>query len=84
MSSPNQTSDLKRKAIKRTFGKKPHEIRAQALRAKIIGEPKNMIQTIQQMQDNQTIQRTNVVLSAWTNYCRTSWIYRLLERFGLR
>jgi hypothetical protein len=25
-----------------------------------------------------------VILNAWRNYCRTSLIYRILERIGLR
>jgi len=28
--------------------------------------------------------KAEVILNAWKNYCRTSWIYRLLERLGLR
>jgi len=28
--------------------------------------------------------RRDVVLSAWKNYCRESWLYRVLEFIGLR
>ena len=28
--------------------------------------------------------KAEAVLNAWKNYCRTSFIYRILERIGLR
>tara|TARA_R100000963_G_C4560122_1_gene49327 strand:+ start:307 stop:507 length:201 start_codon:yes stop_codon:yes gene_type:complete len=28
--------------------------------------------------------KRDVVLSAWKNYCRESWLYRVLEFIGLR
>jgi len=28
--------------------------------------------------------KAEVILNAWKNYCRTSWIYRVLEYFGFR
>ena len=28
--------------------------------------------------------KAEVILNAWKNYCRTSWIYRFLERLGLK
>lgn len=80
----NQPQSLKRLAIERSIGKTPREITIQVMRSKFIGEPKSVTQTLQQMRDNQTIQRTNVVLCAWKNYCRESLIYRILEKIGLR
>tara|TARA_R110002051_G_scaffold301650_1_gene369604 strand:- start:215 stop:358 length:144 start_codon:yes stop_codon:yes gene_type:complete len=28
--------------------------------------------------------KAEAILNAWRNYCRTSFIYRILERIGLR
>lgn len=32
----------------------------------------------------ENIIKADAILSAWLNYCRESWIYRILEFFGLR
>ena len=42
-----------------------------------------MIVSDNKLSQNQQEYR-KVVMSAWKNYCRTSWIYRILEFVGLR
>ena len=65
------------------------EIMSTICEAKINGAPPALIQHMQQILDlsprgSRSLEIKETVLSAWTNYCRTSWIYRLLERFGFR
>ena len=79
----------KEDAIDMCAGKTPAEIMSIICEAKINGAPPLLIQQLQQMLDLSTeeshaIERKETVLSAWVNYCRTSWVYRLLERFGFR
>ena len=74
-------------AIDMCVGKTPAEIMSIICEAKINGAPYELIQQLQQILDASmkiSITRTDTILSAWTNYCRTSWAYRLLERFGFR
>ncbi len=39
---------------------------------------------IKQKKRNEITLKPVVVMSAWRNYCRESWLYRFLERIGLR
>ena len=79
----------KEDAIDMCAGKTPDEIMSIICEAKINKASPLLIQQLQQMLDLSTeeshaIERKETVLSAWVNYCRTSWVYRLLERFGFR
>ncbi len=79
----------KTQAIDMCVGKTPAEIMSIICEAKINGASPLLIQHLQQMLDLSTeeshaLERKETVLSAWVNYCRTSWVYRLLERFGFR
>jgi hypothetical protein len=70
-------------------GKTTAEIMAMVHEAKVNDASQLLIQSLQQMVDlsmeeSHALERMEVVLSSWTNYCRTSWIYRLFERLGLR
>ena len=76
-------------AIDMCAGKTPAEIMSIICEPKINKASPLLIQQLQQMLDLSTeeshaIERKETVLSAWVNYCRTSWVYRLLERFGFR
>ena len=95
MSSPNQTSDLnmnanhQSQAIDMCAGKSIDEISLIILEAKLNNAHPALINHLQQMfdlsmEESHALERKESVLSAWTNYCRTSWIYRLFERIGLR
>ena len=77
----------KEDAIDMCAGKTPAEIMSIICEAKINKASPLLIQQLQQILDASmkiSITRTDTILSAWTNYCRTSWVYRLLERFGFR
>ena len=81
--------NYKQEAINLCEGKSSAEIIATICEAKINGAPHGLIQHMQQILDlssrySRVLERKEIVLSAWANYCRTSWVYRLLERFGLR
>jgi hypothetical protein len=70
-------------------GKSTDEISSIILEAKLNNAHRTLIQHLQQMfdlsmEESHALERKESVLSAWTNYCRTSWIYRLLEFVGLR
>ena len=76
-------------AIDMCVGKTPAEIMSIICEAKENGAPFGLIQQLQQMLDlsseeSHALEFKETVLSAWTNYCRGSWVYRLLERFGFR
>ena len=76
-------------AVEMCVGKTTAEIMTMVCEAKLNGAPQGLIQSLQQMVDlsmeeSHALERMEVVMSAWTNYCRTSWIYRLFERLGLR
>ena len=76
-------------AVEMCVGKTTAEIMAMVHEAKMNDAPQELIQSLQQMVDlsmeeSHALERMEVVMSAWTNYCRTSWIYRLFERLGLR
>ena len=80
-------ANYREQAIGMCAGKTPAEIMSIFCEAKINGAPYELIQQLQQILDASmkiSITRTDTILSAWTNYCRSSWIYRLLERFGFR
>ena len=80
-------TDYKKQAIDICENKTSAEIMSIICEAKINGAPPSLVQHLQQILDSSmkiNITRTKTVLSAWTNYCRTSWAYRLLERFGFR
>ena len=81
--------NYKRESVDLCVEKTSAEIMAIICEAKINGAPPTLIQYLQQMLDLSTeeshaLERKETVLSAWVNYCRTSWVYRLLERFGFR
>ena len=76
-------------AIDMCVGKTPAEIMSIICEAKENGAPPSLVQHLQQMLDLSTeeshaLEFKETVLSAWTNYCRGSWIYRVLEWFGFR
>ena len=76
-------------AIDMCVGKTPAEIMSIICESKENGAPFGLIQQLQQMLDlsseeSHALEFKETVLSAWTNYCRGSWVYRLLERFGFR
>ena len=80
-------TDYKKQAIDICEDKTSAEIMSIICEAKINGAPYELMQQLQQILDASmkiSITRTDTILSAWTNYCRTSWAYRLLERFGFR
>ena len=82
-------ANYKEQAIDMRADKTPAEIMSIICEAKINKASPLLIQQLQQMLDLSTeeshaIERKETVLSAWVNYCRTSWVYRLLERFGFR
>ena len=82
-------ANYREQAIGMCAGKTPAEIMSIICEAKINGAPPSLIQHLQQMLDLSTeeshaLEYKETVLSAWTNYCRGSWVYRLLERFGFR
>jgi|TARA_R110001583_G_scaffold146314_1_gene298328 hypothetical protein len=82
---PNYKDD----AVRLCECKTSAEIIAIICEAKINGAPPALIQHMQQILDlssreSRSLEIKETVLSAWTNYCRTSWVYRLLERFGFR
>lgn len=60
--------------------------------AKLNHAPRIVIQQLQQHYDklikqkkrNEITLKPVVAMSAWRNYCRESWLYRFLERIGLR
>jgi hypothetical protein len=81
--------NYKQEAIDLCVGKSSNKIMAIISEAKINGASPTLIQHLQQVLDlslkeSHALERKESVLSAWTNYCRTSWIYRLLEFVGLR
>ena len=76
-------------AVEMCVGKTTAEIMAMVHEAKLNDASQSLIQSLQQMVDlsmeeSHPLEYREVVMSAWTNYCRTSWIYRLFERLGLR
>ena len=80
-------ANYKEQAIDMCADKTPAEIMSIICESKINNAPPQLIQYLQQILDASMKthpSRTKTVLSAWTNYCRSSWIYRLLERFGFR
>jgi len=80
-------TDYREQAIGMCAGKTPAEIMSIICESKINDAPTSLVQHLQQILDASmkiSITRTDTILSAWTNYCRTSWVYRLLERFGFR
>ena len=81
--------NYKKEAVCLCTEKTSAEIMAIICEAKIHGAPPALIHHMQQILDlsprgSRSLEIKETVLSAWTNYCRTSWIYRLLERFGFR
>ena len=81
--------NYEREAVDLCVDKTSAEIMAIICEAKINGAPPTLIQHLQQILDlsskeSHALETRETVLSAWTNYCRTSWVYRLLERLGLR
>ena len=83
------TNTHKQDAVEMCVGKTTAEIMAMVHEAKVNDASQSLIQSLQQMVDlsmeeSHALERMEVVLSSWTNYCRTSWIYRLFERLGLR
>ena len=81
--------NYKEEAVCLCKNKTSAEIMSTICEAKINGAPPALIQHMQQILDlsprgSRSLEIKETVLSAWTNYCRTSWIYRLLERFGFR
>tara|TARA_R100001530_G_scaffold68340_1_gene48607 strand:+ start:632 stop:901 length:270 start_codon:yes stop_codon:yes gene_type:complete len=66
------------------------EILAMINEAKLNDAPYIVINKLQQLVDVKADieenyhSKTGVVFSAWKNYCRQSWLYRLLEKIGLR
>jgi hypothetical protein len=85
----NMHPNYKEEAICLCKNKTSAEMMATICEAKINGAPPELIQHMQQILDlssrgGRSLERKETVLCAWTNYCRTSWIYRLLERLGLR
>ena len=82
-------ANYREQAIGMCAGKTPAEIMSIICEAKINGAPPSLVQHLQQMLDLSTeeshaLEYKETVLSAWTNYCRGSWIYRVLEWFGFR
>ena len=82
--------NYEREAVDLCVDKTSAEIMGIICEAKINGAPPTLIQHLQQMLDlsllkeSHALETRETVLSAWTNYCRTSWVYRLLEWFGFR
>ena len=81
--------NYEREAVDLCVDKTSAEIMAIICEAKINGAPPTLIQHLQQILDlsskeSYALEMKETVLSAWTNYCRTSWVYRLLEWFGFR
>ena len=72
--------------------KNVEEIASLIHEAKLNHAPRIVIQQLQQHYDklikqkkrNEITLKPVVVMSAWRNYCRESWLYRFLERIGLR
>ena len=84
-----EKTNYKEQAIDMCVGKTSDEIMSIICEAKENGAPFGLIQQLQQIWDLSTeeshaLEFKETVLSAWTNYCRGSWAYRLLERFGFR
>ena len=80
-------TNYKEQAIGMCADKSPAEIMSIICESKINNAHPSLIRYLQQILDASmkiSITRTETILSAWTNYCRTSWIYRLFERIGLR
>jgi hypothetical protein len=76
-------------AIDMCAGKSIDEISSIILESKLNNAHPELIHHLQQMfdlsmEESHALERKESALSAWTNYCRTSWIYRLFERIGLR
>jgi len=81
--------NYEQEAIDLCVGKSSAEIMAIICEAKINGASPTLIQHLQQVLDlsskeSHAIERQETVMSAWTNYCRTSWVYRLFEWLGFR
>ena len=81
--------NYKRESVDLCVDKTSAEIMGIICEAKINGAPPTLIQHLQQILDlsskeSHALEMKETVLSAWTNYCRTSWVYRLLEWFGFR
>ena len=83
------TNTHKQDAVEMCVGKTTAEIMAMVHEAKVNDASQSLIQSLQQMVDlsmeeSHPLEYRVVVMSAWTYYCRTSWINRLFERLGLR